>query len=249
MTQQSTQALPDHGHAEPNYVKIWAILVALLVVSVLGPMLGHPIITIITAFGIAIVKASLVVRHFMHVHLEPRYISYLFASCLAFVLLFFAGTAPDVMRHEGTNWVNVAAIQEVERATASAAAPSGAPAAPLTPEVAFNQICAACHGAAGNGQGPAAAALDPHPADFTSVTFWETRDAAHVARVIREGGAAVGRSPLMPSFGAQFDEEAAAALAEYVVATFRPAGAGLPAADGGVEAGAVPSDEAPAETL
>jgi hypothetical protein len=32
------------------------------------------------------------------------------------MLLFFAGTAPDVMRHKGQNWENVAAEAEIERA-------------------------------------------------------------------------------------------------------------------------------------
>ncbi len=250
MTQHpTTEALPrEDEHAHPSYVKIWAILLGLLTISVLGPMFGHPLLTLITAFGIAIVKASLVVRHFMHVHLEPKYVSYLFASCLGFVLLFYAGTAPDVMRHEGQNWVNQAAIAEVERATAAATAPAGgAPSEPVSPEVAFRQVCAACHGAAGDGQGPAAASLDPHPANFTAPEFWATRDAAHVARVIRGGGASVGRSPLMPSFGGQFDEAAAAALADYVVATFRPEGAGEPGAGG--DAGvAAPEAETPAAT-
>jgi mono/diheme cytochrome c family protein len=144
--------------------------------------------------------------------------------------------------------VNQAAIAEVERATAATTAPAGgAPGAPMPPDVAFRQICAACHGAAGDGQGPAAASLDPHPANFTAPEFWATRDAAHVARVIRGGGASVGRSPLMPSFAGQFDEAAAAALADYVVATFRPEGAGEPAGgDAGVAAPA--TDEAPAAT-
>jgi caa(3)-type oxidase subunit IV len=243
MTQSTQAAAAAHGHEGPSYVKIWGALLGLLVISVLGPMLGHPVITVLTAFGIAIIKATLVVRYFMHVHVEPRYVLYLFGACLGFVLLFFAGTAPDVMRHDGRNWVNVAANEEVERALAATAAPSApaAPAEPVPPEVAFRQICAACHGPEGNGQGPAAAALDPHPANFTSPEFWATRDVAHVAKVIRGGGASVGRSPLMPSFGAQFDEARALALAEYVEATFRPGGAEEVAPDGGVE----PPAEAP----
>jgi len=49
-----------HAHAEShaphrNYVKIWAMLVGLLVVSVLGPMVGIRWITLIAAFGVALV--------------------------------------------------------------------------------------------------------------------------------------------------------------------------------------------------
>ncbi|MCE7892102.1 MAG: cytochrome C oxidase subunit IV family protein [Deltaproteobacteria bacterium] len=91
-------------HHHPNYVRIWAILLVLLAISVLGPMLGHPLVTLFTAFGIAVVKAFLVAKNFMHVNLAPRFVGYLMATCLLFMLLFFAGTAPDVMELEGLGW-------------------------------------------------------------------------------------------------------------------------------------------------
>jgi caa(3)-type oxidase subunit IV len=96
---------PEHAEHETNYFKIWLILLSLLVVSIAGPFLGIEIVTLITAFGIAIVKAYLVAKNFMHLNIEPRYAVYLLTTMLVFVLLFFAGTAPDVMKHEGTNWV------------------------------------------------------------------------------------------------------------------------------------------------
>ncbi len=98
----------EHAAHEVNYVKIWAILLGLLIVSVLGPMLGIRAVTLITAFGIAIVKAYLVAKNFMHLNIEPRFAVYLLCTVLVFMLLFFAGSAPDVMKHEGTNWVKPA---------------------------------------------------------------------------------------------------------------------------------------------
>ena len=92
-----------HAH-HPNYVKIWALLCFLLVISVAGPFLEIQIVTLITAFGIAIVKAYIVAANFMHLNVEKRYIVYLMMTMLVFVLLFFTATAPDVMKHEGTNW-------------------------------------------------------------------------------------------------------------------------------------------------
>ena len=88
----------------PNYVKIWAILVVLLGISVLGPMLGIQIVTLVAAFGIAVVKAYLVVKNFMHIGHAARYVTYLVVTCLVFMLLFFAGTSPDVMKPDGENW-------------------------------------------------------------------------------------------------------------------------------------------------
>ncbi len=98
----------EHAGHDTNYVKIWAILLCLLGVSILGPFLEIKIVTLITAFGIAIVKAYLVAKNFMHLNIEPRYAVYLLTTMLVFMLLFFAGTAPDVMKHEGTNWVKPA---------------------------------------------------------------------------------------------------------------------------------------------
>ncbi len=93
----------EHTH-HPNYVKIWAVLVALLTVSILGPMIGIRSITIVTAFGIAVVKAYLVVKNFMHINIAQRYVTYLVTTILVFMLLLFAAVAPDVMKSDGSNW-------------------------------------------------------------------------------------------------------------------------------------------------
>lgn len=87
-----------------HYVKIWFLLLVLLIISVCGPMLEHPVITIITAFGIAGVKAYIVAAKFMHLEVEKKYITYMLLTMLAFMALFFAGTAPDVMTPGGNNW-------------------------------------------------------------------------------------------------------------------------------------------------
>ena len=78
-------------------------------------------------------------------------------------------------------------------------------------------VCAGCHGAAGDGQGVAGAALDPHPADFTDPTFWASRDKDAIMAAIKGGGPAVGRSPLMPALGAGYDDEQLSAMADYVM--------------------------------
>ena len=88
-----------------NYLRIWSWLVLLLIISVIGPEIGVQWITLVTAFGIAVVKAYLVVVNFMHLTVEKKFITYFVVTSLVFMLLFFAGTAPDVMKAEGTNWV------------------------------------------------------------------------------------------------------------------------------------------------
>ena len=99
-----------HVH-HPNYVKIWAILVVLLIVSVLGSMSHVREVVLIAAFGVALVKAFLVAKNFMHVSVEKRWVPYLLIVCLLFIVILFAGVAPDVMQHSGQHWTNPSANQ------------------------------------------------------------------------------------------------------------------------------------------
>jgi caa(3)-type oxidase subunit IV len=108
---------PAHGHT--NYVKIWGILLALLVVSVVGPLLEIRVLTLITAFGIAVVKAYIVVKYFMHIAIEKKYVAYLVGSMIVLMVLMVGAVAPDVMHHEGANWHNQAAADEVKRGMAA----------------------------------------------------------------------------------------------------------------------------------
>lgn len=113
-----------HGHGahadHPSYEKTFITLLVLLAVSVIGPELGIKWLTLITAFGIAIVKAYLVASRFMHLNIEKKIVSYLLLAAVAFLFLFYAGVAPDVMKHRGKNWENVAAQDEVDRAMTEA---------------------------------------------------------------------------------------------------------------------------------
>jgi cytochrome c len=66
-------------------------------------------------------------------------------------------------------------------------------------EVIYKKYCATCHGESGKGDGPAAAILHPRPRDHTNGAYMSTVPDEQLARIIREGGAALGRSPLMPA--------------------------------------------------
>ena len=106
-----TEEYAEHIH-HPNYVKVWVALTILLAISVAGPFVGIKAVTLITAFGVACVKAYLVARNFMHINFARRYVVYLVVTCLVFMLLFFAGTAPDVMEQEGWHWEKPSWIHE-----------------------------------------------------------------------------------------------------------------------------------------
>lgn len=110
---QLETAAESHVH-HPNYVKVWAVLVVLLIVSVLGSLSHIRSIVLIAAFGVAIVKAFLVAKNFMHVTVEKRWVPYLLIICLMFVIVLFAGVSPDVMKHNGLHWTNPSAEQPAQ---------------------------------------------------------------------------------------------------------------------------------------
>jgi len=226
------QAGHDAGHHEGghhvNYKKIYFTLLILLVASVVGPMFEILWLTLVTAFGIAIVKATLVVQNFMHLKWEKRLMKWMLTTSLVLMALFLAGVSSDVLNHEGRNWENVAAMAAIERGIAghdeelAAEEPAAEPAPAAFDAVAmFGIVCASCHGAAGDGTGPAGLALTPPPANFTDPAFWATRDRARIVNVITNGAPAVGGSPLMVGWSASFTAEQIEQLADHVE-TFRP---------------------------
>jgi mono/diheme cytochrome c family protein len=62
----------------------------------------------------------------------------------------------------------------------------------------FGVRCQTCHGMSGKGDGPAAASLQPPPADYTSAEWQGKISDERIAEAIVKGGAAVGSSPMMP---------------------------------------------------
>jgi caa(3)-type oxidase subunit IV len=223
---KSLSFLKLEGH-EWHYVGVWLVLVILLVASVIGPFVGDALepsigplarflVVLVTAFGIAVYKAWLVVKNFMHLTVEPKFVTYAVSTALVLMFLLFFFVAPDVMKHAGTNWENHAAM----RATGELEAAAG-PAAEFDAQETFAAVCAACHGATGGGDGPAGVALEPRPAAFTTEEFWETRDRERIVTAITSGGPAVGASPLMAAFGSGYTAAQIEEIADIVMG-FRP---------------------------
>jgi mono/diheme cytochrome c family protein len=72
----------------------------------------------------------------------------------------------------------------------------------------FDTLCATCHGPQGKGDGPAGAALNPKPRDFSVGEFKYDTDKdgkagtdADLANIIKNGAGAYGGSPLMAPWG------------------------------------------------
>lgn len=114
------------SHPDSFYIRIWAILLGLLVLSLIGPEIGGRLnmkaLTIVTAFGIAFVKAYMVVKNFMHIGVERKFVPYLLVTMVALMALMVFALAPDVLKHDGHHWENVGAKQSIEKAEKAAAA-------------------------------------------------------------------------------------------------------------------------------
>jgi len=63
----------------------------------------------------------------------------------------------------------------------------------------FAERCSACHGTSGRGDGPGAAALNPKPRNYSDKAWQASVTDEQIKKTILYGGAAVGKSPNMPS--------------------------------------------------
>jgi mono/diheme cytochrome c family protein len=100
----------------------------------------------------------------------------------------------------------------------AASVPEPAPAPAPAPAVAvvadpgrgathYQTLCASCHGPRGAGDGPAGQALDPRPAHHDDGPYMNALSNEHLFRVIKEGGAAVGKSPMMAPWGGALSDD------------------------------------------
>jgi mono/diheme cytochrome c family protein len=80
----------------------------------------------------------------------------------------------------------------------------------------YGQYCASCHGQSGKGDGPAAAALNPKPRDHTDKEYMSKLSDDDLMNVIKNGGASIGKSPLMPPWGASLKDDQIKDVVAYV---------------------------------
>jgi cytochrome c553 len=63
----------------------------------------------------------------------------------------------------------------------------------------YQERCASCHGDQGDGKGPGAFAVKPKPRDYTDANWQTTVTNDELSQVIVRGGAALGKSYMMPA--------------------------------------------------
>ena len=91
---------------------------------------------------------------------------------------------------------------------------SAAPALGQSGQAIYSDKCAMCHGADGKGNGPAAVALSPSPADFNSAAFWQNISEAKMTDAIENGHGPMPAFDLSPS--------QIKSVIDYISRTFKP---------------------------
>jgi protein SCO1/2 len=71
----------------------------------------------------------------------------------------------------------------------------------------YARFCATCHGSKGDGDGPLARALVLAPARHSDAAYMAGLSDDYLLRLLREGGAAFGKSPLMAPWGRNLSDE------------------------------------------
>jgi mono/diheme cytochrome c family protein len=96
--------------------------------------------------------------------------------------------------------VSLAAVIALRGAPAVAVADSGPmpEAAMKEAQEIFSTRCSACHGATGKGDGPGSAALNPKPRNLSEPAWQNSVNDDYIEKIVQYGGAAVGKSPMMP---------------------------------------------------
>lgn len=109
-------SINSESHSVEHYFKIWAVVLALFVISVTVAQISdnRPLV-LMTAFGIAIVQAFLVASYFMHLNEEHSYVLYLLLSMVLVLMTFYVGSIEDVGHTLGLNWVASDSQQLIEQ--------------------------------------------------------------------------------------------------------------------------------------
>jgi cytochrome c oxidase cbb3-type subunit 2 len=87
----------------------------------------------------------------------------------------------------------------------------------------YEKHCLSCHGASGDGKGPATQDMDRNPRSFIDDELkfdtdadWQRGTDKDIADVINLGAAAFGGSSLMPPWGALLSDDDTAGLVSYI---------------------------------
>ncbi len=90
----------------------------------------------------------------------------------------------------------------------------------------YATFCASCHGANGDGKGPAGMALNPKPRNFKDVAWWDSgngKDKERLYAVIKLGGVGTdyGVAATMAPWGGALSDDEISQMVSYLEETFK----------------------------
>ena len=86
----------------------------------------------------------------------------------------------------------------------------------------YDANCVGCHGSTGKGDGPAAAALKPKPQDHTDGKIMNALSEKYLFDIIKDGGAAMKKSPIMPANNKKLTDQEISAVVAYIRSLANP---------------------------
>ena len=176
-------------------------LLVLTVITVAVAQVDLGVLNFAVAMLVASIKASLVCMYFMGLKYDHKENTVIFSTSFIFMAIFMILTFGDLLTR-GDIYVKDMKHIIPEGVIAASTKSKFEKAWVASPELIaagkaqFAAQCVACHGPAGEGNGPASAGLNPKPRNFTKADAWKNgRKPSNIYGTLTKG---LGN---MPSFG------------------------------------------------
>ena len=194
----------EHGnhthHILPDSMayRIFAILILLTIITVGVAQIDLGALNFAVAMLVASIKASLVCLFFMGLKYDYKENSIIFSTSIIFMTVFMVLTFSDLLTR-GNVYVNGPIVPVSESGQVKSKFKKAWVSSPellAHGKELFQAQCVTCHGAEGQGNGVAAAGLNPKPRNFTAADNWKNgRKPSQIFGTLTKGLNA------MPSFG------------------------------------------------
>ncbi len=178
--------------------KIGGLLALLTIITVAVAQVDLGSFNFLVAILVASVKGSLVALFFMNLYYDTKENGLIFSTSFVFLAIFFILTGVDIFfRPEGI-YTDGKPVQVAQAASKLKNPWISTPDLVKQGQALYTVNCVSCHGPNGQGDGVAAAALNPKPRNFHSTAGWKNgRKVSMVFKTLKEGLPGTG----MASFG------------------------------------------------
>lgn len=167
----------EHKHhilPESMGIKIWLVLLVFTFLTVFLAQFDFGSWNFIIAMFVATFKATLVCLYFMGLKYDSKENVVIFTTSFLFVTFFMVLTFSDVLTRRDTRIAKGESFFKAVSGPAKFKKPwNSQPEVVAHGKALFEAQCVTCHGSAGQGNGPAAAGLNPKPRNFTAAEGWK----------------------------------------------------------------------------